>query len=107
GSVTTARSVKPPATLLPNGRAGRHVHRRGAKPGNGFQRWNGPLGLVLRSGRCGVNSSEQVPPNDPKPPAQAAARDESCEPGVPPEKWQALEALWKAILGLEASIEAV
>jgi hypothetical protein len=27
------------------------------------------------------------------------------EQEVPPEKWQALEALWKAILGLEASID--
>ncbi|MDB5307651.1 MAG: hypothetical protein JWO38_1853 [Gemmataceae bacterium] len=51
-----------------------------------FQRWSGPPRLVLRSGRCGVNSSEQE---------------------VPPEKWQALEALWKAILGLEASIDAL
>jgi hypothetical protein len=31
----------------------------------------------------------------------------SSEPEVPPEKWQALEALWKAILGLEASIETL
>ena len=31
----------------------------------------------------------------------------SSEPEVPPEKWQALEALWKAILGLEASIEVL
>ena len=29
------------------------------------------------------------------------------EQEVPPEKWQALEALWKAILGLEASIETL
>ena len=26
---------------------------------------------------------------------------------MPPEKWQALEALWKAILGLEASIDTL
>ena len=32
---------------------------------------------------------------------------DSSEQDVPPEKWQALEALWKAILGLEASIETV
>ncbi len=31
----------------------------------------------------------------------------SSEHEVPPEKWQALEALWKAILGLEASIETL
>jgi hypothetical protein len=31
----------------------------------------------------------------------------SSEPEVPPEKWQALEALWRAILGLEASIESL
>jgi hypothetical protein len=31
----------------------------------------------------------------------------SSEQEVPPEKWQALEALWKAILGLEAGIETV
>jgi len=48
-----------------------------------------------------VNPSEQDPS------AQAAARGESGQPGVPPEKWQALEALWKAILGLEASIESL
>src|SRR5205807_1039876 len=40
-------------------------------------------------------------------PAQAAARNESGEQDVPPEKWQALEALWKAILGLEASIDTL
>ena len=52
----------------------------------GFQRPNEPRGLVLRSGRCGVNFSEQ---------------------DVPPEQWQALEALWKTILGLEAGIETL
>jgi hypothetical protein len=31
----------------------------------------------------------------------------SSEQNVPPEKWQALEALWKAILGLEGSIESL
>jgi hypothetical protein len=46
-----------------------------------------------------VDSSEQVPS------AQPAARDESGGPAIPPEKWQALEAVWKAVLGLEASIE--
>jgi hypothetical protein len=28
------------------------------------------------------------------------------EPEIPPEKWQALEAVWKTILGLEASIDS-
>jgi hypothetical protein len=42
-----------------------------------------------------------------KPPAPAAAGDESPEPDVPPEKWQALDALWKAILGVEAAIDAL
>ena len=42
-----------------------------------------------------------------KPPAQAAARIESGAKEVPPEKWQALDASWKAILGLEASIDAL
>ena len=40
-----------------------------------------------------------------KPPAQEAAQNENCEQGIPLEKWQALEACWKAILGLEASID--
>jgi uncharacterized protein YoxC len=31
----------------------------------------------------------------------------SSEQEVPPEKWQTLEALWKTILGLEASIETL
>src|SRR5205814_10121241 len=51
-----------------------------------FQRSSGPPGLVLRPGRCGVNSPEQE---------------------VPPEKWQALEALWRAVLGLVASIDTL
>jgi hypothetical protein len=37
-----------------------------------------------------MSFSEQVPPQE-----------------VPPETWQTLEALWKAILGLEASIESL
>ena len=49
-------------------------------------------------------NAEQVPPDDPKPPDQAAA-DEGYEE-VPLEKWQALDVLWKGVLGLEASIEA-
>jgi hypothetical protein len=42
-----------------------------------------------------------------KPPAQAAARDDSPEQEVPPEKWQALDACWRGILGLEASIDTL
>ncbi|HEX3149735.1 MAG TPA: hypothetical protein VHR66_16790 [Gemmataceae bacterium] len=48
-----------------------------------------------------------------KPPA-AAADDESApsdvtstESDIPPDKWQALDAFWKTILGLEASIDAL
>lgn len=41
-----------------------------------------------------------------KPSAQASAHTESFERAIPPEKWQALEALWKGILGMEASIDA-
>jgi hypothetical protein len=39
-----------------------------------------------------------------KPPAPETARDEGQD--IPPETWQALEAIWKGILGLEASIES-
>ena len=46
-------------------------------------------------------NSEQVPSND-----QPADRDESREQEIPLEKWQALEAIWRTILGLEASIES-
>lgn len=42
-----------------------------------------------------------------KPPVPAAARDEGGEQDVPPEKWQALDVLWKAILALEGGIESV
>jgi hypothetical protein len=42
-----------------------------------------------------VNSSEQVPPD----------HNESSEQEVSQERWQALEALWKTVLGLEASID--
>jgi hypothetical protein len=42
-----------------------------------------------------------------KPPPQAVASQESCEPEVPEEKWQELEARWNAILGLEASIDTL
>lgn len=47
-----------------------------------------------------MSSSEQDPTT------RAADRDEGGGQEVPLEKWQALEALWKAILGLEASIDA-
>jgi hypothetical protein len=42
-----------------------------------------------------------------KPPPQAVAPPESGEPAVPEAKWQDLEARWIAILGLEASIDAL
>jgi uncharacterized protein YoxC len=42
-----------------------------------------------------------------KPPPQTVAPNESCEPEIPEAKWQDLEARWKAILDLEASIETV
>jgi hypothetical protein len=44
--------------------------------------------------------SEQVPSND------QAADSGSREQEIPLEKWQALEASWKTILGLEASIDS-
>ncbi len=49
-----------------------------------------------------MDSSEQVPSDE-----RPAARDGGGERDVPPEKWQALETCWKAILGLEASIESL
>jgi hypothetical protein len=42
-----------------------------------------------------------------KPPPQAVAPNESCEPEIPEAKWQDLEARWNAILGLEASMDAL
>jgi hypothetical protein len=42
-----------------------------------------------------------------KPPPQAVAPNDSDGPEILPEKWQDLEARWKAILGLEATIEAL
>jgi len=39
-----------------------------------------------------------------KPPTAEAAAGEAQD--LPPEKWQALDVIWKTILGLEASIEA-
>jgi hypothetical protein len=46
-----------------------------------------------------VNSSEEDQS------AQAAARNENGAREIPLEKWQALDACWKTILGLEASID--
>jgi uncharacterized protein YoxC len=42
-----------------------------------------------------------------KPPAQAVARDEGGEPEILPAKWQDLEARWRALLGLEASMDTL
>jgi hypothetical protein len=42
-----------------------------------------------------------------RPPTQAVARGESCEPENPSTEWQDLEARWRAILGLEASLDAL
>jgi hypothetical protein len=42
-----------------------------------------------------------------KPPPQAVAPDEGREPAIPEDKWQDLEARWKAILDLEAGIETL
>ena len=42
-----------------------------------------------------------------KPPPQAVAPNESCEPAIPEAKWQDLEARWNIILGLEASVETL
>jgi hypothetical protein len=39
-----------------------------------------------------------------KPPPTVAPH-ETCEPEIPAEKWQDLEARWKAIMGLEAAID--
>jgi hypothetical protein len=42
-----------------------------------------------------------------KPPPRAVAPPESCAPEIPEAKWQDLEARWKAILGLEASMDTL
>jgi hypothetical protein len=42
-----------------------------------------------------------------KPPPQAVGRNESSELEIPSAKWQDLEARWKAILGLEAAMDAL
>ncbi len=53
-----------------------------------------------------MNSSEQVPSNEFESSAAAPVTNEGGRPDVPPEKWQALEALWKTILGLEVGLES-
>ena len=42
-----------------------------------------------------------------KPPATVADRDETSDREVTPDQWQALDACWRAILGLEVSIDAL
>jgi len=42
-----------------------------------------------------------------KPPPQAVAHNESCELEIPLKKWQDLEARWKAILGIEATMDTL
>jgi hypothetical protein len=42
-----------------------------------------------------------------KTPSQISAPQECGEPEIAPEKWQDLEARWKAILGLEATMETL
>jgi hypothetical protein len=42
-----------------------------------------------------------------KPPHRDAAPKEGSEPEVPEEKWQELEARWKAIQGLEATVDTL
>ena len=41
------------------------------------------------------------------PPLQVAIPEETGEPKIPLEKWQDLEARWKAILGVEATMDAL
>lgn len=48
-----------------------------------------------------MNPSDEPVPSEPE-----AIRDSAGGPDIPPEKWQALEALWTAILGLEGRIDA-
>jgi hypothetical protein len=42
-----------------------------------------------------------------KPPPEAVAPAEGCEPEIPEARWQDLETRWNAILGLEASIDTL
>jgi hypothetical protein len=72
------------------------------------------------SGTSGANAELQhpLPPPPPeathlnlyvslKPPPQAVAPNEGSEPEISEAKWQELEARWKAILGVEASIDTL
>lgn len=54
-----------------------------------------------------MNFPEQVPSDESQPPPPAAAPAEGRDQEVPPDRWQALESCWKAILGLEASIDSL
>jgi hypothetical protein len=54
-----------------------------------------------------VSSSEQVPSDDLNPPGPADAQGDGAAPEISPEQWQALDALWKTILGLEVSIDTL
>jgi hypothetical protein len=89
-----------------------------AIPKDDVESWH--LADVSHSASDGPNPelSDALPPPPPgathltvyvqvKPTAQAADASDRDEQEVPPEKWQALEALWKGILGLEASIDAL
>jgi hypothetical protein len=105
--VPMVRMMEPPTTVPRKVRTRRPRRRRGAGPPHGFSGDRRTPGVAPGSGRCRVNSPEQVPPNESAPPTPAAARTEGPGPEVPPEKWQALEAQWKAILGLEAALETV
>jgi hypothetical protein len=76
-------------------------------------------GDVSHSGRNGSNPELRNPLPPPPPdgphldisvrlkPPQAAARPEGGEPEIPSANWQDLEARWKAILGLEATLDTV
>jgi chromosome segregation ATPase len=51
-----------------------------------------------------VSSSEQIPSDDVPPQVPG---DEGGAQDLSPEQWQALDALWKTILGLEVSIDTL
>lgn len=78
------------------------------------------IGDVSHSSMDGTNPElrQPLPPPAPgtthitvdvrlNPPAQVTARNEGSEQEVPLDKWQDLETRWKAILGVEAIIEAL
>lgn len=76
-------------------------------------------GDVSHSGMNGTNPefSNPIPPPPPDTPQwdihfrmappQAAAHTESAGPDIPAAKWQDLEARWKVILGLEATVDTL